>query len=75
MQTLCPSLDYIVCVDFLSGFLFYLLLSLKQRLCLHVCVHVWVCGKCVKAMAMAGNCSFLTEKKPVCAAVPGVKTF
>lgn len=23
---------------------------------------------------MAGNCSFLTEKKPVCAAVPGVSS-
>lgn len=30
---------------------------------LHVCVHVWVCGKCVKAVVKAGNCSFLTEKE------------
>lgn len=44
MQTLCPSLDYIFCVDFLSGFLFLSALVFKAKTapaCLCACVGVW----------------------------------
>lgn len=41
---MCPSLDYIFCVDFLSGFLFLSALVFKAKTapaCLCACVGVW----------------------------------